>query len=308
LLTVKREEPRILIYQNDFSANTTELTFGVLPEGKSPFLDERVRQAYSMSWDRDAYLDTFNNVSNFSKEGLTVESRWNSVVSAKWDGIWLDPQGKDFGPNAKHFQHDIAEAKKLLAAAGYPSGFDTLSNYVGGPELFPDKRTFAVLDAMAAEVGIRSKPNLIDYAKEYIPTIRDAQGQFEGWGTHTIAGAIATNISPVAAVAATYWPKSGATYKGFSSSGRNDKSGDPQLNALIERARLEQDVEKRRGVMKDLQRYMAKAMWGLLFPGGATGFAMGWPALRNYRVFRGPSVFTHYQLWVDESLPPFKTA
>jgi ABC-type transport system substrate-binding protein len=306
LLTVKREEPRILIYQNDFSANTTELTFGVLPEGKSPFLDERVRQAYSMSWDRDAYLDTFNNVSNFRNDGLPVETRWNSVVAARWDGWWLDPQGRDFGPNAKFFKHDPAEAKKLLAAAGYSNGFDTLSNYVGGPELFPDKRQFAVLDAMAAEVGIRSKPNLIDYAKEYIPTIRDAQGQFEGWGTHTIAGAIATNISPVAAVAATYWPKSGATYKGFSASGKNDKSGDPQLNALIERARLEQDVEKRRGVMNDLQRYMAKAMWGLLFPGGATGFAMGWPALRNYRVFRGPSVFTHYQLWVDETLPPFK--
>ena len=308
ILTIKREEPRIDIYENDFTSNTTELTFGLLPEAKSPFLDERVRQAYSMSWDRDLYLDTFNNVSTFRAEGLPVESRWNSVVSSKWDGWWLDPRGKDFGPNARYFRHDINEARKLLAAAGYPDGFDTLSNYVGGPELFPDKRMFTVLDGMAAEAGIRSKPKLIDYAKEYIPQVRDAQGQFEGWGTHTIAGAIATNISPVAAVAATYWPKSGATYKGFSASGKNDKSGDPQLNTLIERARLEQDVEKRRGVMNDLQRHMGKAMWGLLFPGGATPFIMGWPALRNYRVYRGPAVFTHYGLWVDDTLPPFKAS
>jgi peptide/nickel transport system substrate-binding protein len=158
ILTIKREEPRLQIYENDFTPNTTELTFGLLPEGKSPFLDERVRQAYSMSWDRDAYLDTFNNINNFRSEGLPVESRWNSVVSAKWDGVWLDPQGKDFGPNAKYFKHDVAEAKKLLAAAGYPSGFDTNSNYVGGPELFPDKRMFAVLDEITPKPASAASP------------------------------------------------------------------------------------------------------------------------------------------------------
>ena len=116
--------------------------------------------------------------------------------------------------------------------------------------------------------------------------------------------AIATGISPVSALASTYWPKSGATFKGFSASGKNDKSGDPQVNALIERARVEQDVEKRRAVMFDLQRYLAKAMWGLIFPGGSTGFVMAWPALGNYRVYRGPAVFSNYGLWVDETKAP----
>ena len=308
LLSVKGEEPRISIYASDFATGApSELTFGVLPEGKSPFLDERVRQAVSMSWDRDLYLDTFNNVANFRSQGLPVETRWNSVVAAKWDGWWLDPQGKDFGPNAKYFKHDLPEAKKLLAAAGYANGFDTLSNYVGGPELFADKRTLAVLEGMAAEAGIRTKTNLIDYAKEYIP-LRDSSGQYEGWLYHTVSGAISTGISPVSAIAATYWPKSGATFKGFSASGKNDKSGDPQVNALIEKARVEQDVEKRRAVMFDLQRYLAKAMWGLIFPGVSTGFTMGWPALRNYAVYRGPAVFSNYGLCVDYTKPPFKSA
>ena len=60
--------------------------------------------------------------------------------------------------------------------------------------------------------------------------------------------------------------------------------------------------------MHDVQRHMAKSMWGLLFPGGATGFVMGWPALGNYRVFRGPSVFSHYRLWVDDTKAPFRNA
>jgi len=32
------------------------------------------------------------------------------------------PSGPDFGPNAKYFKYDPAEARKLLAAAGYPDG------------------------------------------------------------------------------------------------------------------------------------------------------------------------------------------
>jgi hypothetical protein len=65
----------------------------------------------SMSWDRDLWLETFFNISNFAAEGLPVEARWNSHVNANWDGWWLDPQGKDFGPNAKYFKHDIVEGK-----------------------------------------------------------------------------------------------------------------------------------------------------------------------------------------------------
>ena len=87
--------------------------------GKSPFLDERVRQAFSMSIDRDLYMDTFLNVAKFQSEGLPVETRWNTGLAATFDGWWLDPKGKNFGPNAKYYKHDIAEAKKLLAAAGY---------------------------------------------------------------------------------------------------------------------------------------------------------------------------------------------
>ena len=65
VLAIKREEPRLQIYPTDLAPNTESISFGWLPEGKSPFLDERVRQAFSMSWDRDVWIDAFFNVSNF---------------------------------------------------------------------------------------------------------------------------------------------------------------------------------------------------------------------------------------------------
>ena len=56
-----------------------------------------------------------------------------------------------------------------------------------------------------------------------------------------------------------YWSKGGAAFHGFSTSGKNDQSGDPQVDAMIEKARLERDTEKRKALVFDLQRYLAKA-------------------------------------------------
>jgi peptide/nickel transport system substrate-binding protein len=305
ILPVKREEPRIQIYATEMSAISTAFTFGLLPEGKSPFLDERVRRAVSMSWDRDLFIDAFRNVSNFQKEGLPVDTRWNSHVTCNWDGWWLDPQGKDFGPNGANFQHNIAEAKKLLAAAGFPDGIkDGKSNHITTNQLGDLPKYADVLDGMMGEIGIQSKINVVDYATEYVPNIRDGHGQYEGWAYHTNAGG--TGIGPVGILANEYWAKGGGAFKGFSTSGKNDQSGDSQLNSMIEKARTERDTEKRRTLTYDIQRYLGGKVWGLVLPGGSTGFTMAWPALGNFRVYQGGRL--SYRLWVDQTKAPIAKA
>jgi ABC-type transport system substrate-binding protein len=305
VLSIKREEPKLLIYPTEFTPEVESISFGWLPEGKSIFLDERVRQAVSMSWNRDVWIDAFFNVSSFRSEGLPVETRWNSALSSVWDGWWLDPQGKDFGPNAKNYFHNIAEAKKLLAAAGHPNGVETISTYIKGPER-DHQRLAETLDGMTADSGFKLTVNSADYAKEYIPIYRDGSGQYEGWVYHTVTGAIPTRINPVSALASEFWSKSGTPFKGFSVSGKNDKSGDPQLDGLIARARIERDVEKRRTLVYDIQRYLGGKIYGLIAPGGANGFTLAWPALKNFRVWQGHAALTYFSLWLDETLPPFK--
>jgi ABC-type transport system substrate-binding protein len=311
VLPVKREEPRLQIFPTDVdfpSGTTASMSFGWLPEGKSPFLDERMRQAWSMSLDRDLWLDTFFNVSNFAAEGLPVATRWNSHVNANWDGWWLDPKSKDFGPNAKYFQHDLAEAKKLMAAAGYPNGLDLVSHLDGpsGPQGATTKFAL-VAENMASEAGFRVKVDYVDYNSQYIPLYRDGQGQYEGISWHSTSGASALTLTPIRALAAEFWPQGGVAYHGFSTSGKNDKSGDPQLNALIEKARLEQDRAKAIGIVHDIQRYLAKANWGMRQAGGAARFTVAWPALGNYQVWRGGH-WPYYRYWLDDTKPPFKSA
>src|SRR4029079_12424742 len=44
---LKKAETRLNVYAIDLQTASTVMTFGQLPEGKNPFADERVRQAYS---------------------------------------------------------------------------------------------------------------------------------------------------------------------------------------------------------------------------------------------------------------------
>jgi peptide/nickel transport system substrate-binding protein len=256
-----------------------------------------------MSIDRDLYLDTVLNVAGFESEGLPANTKWSTALPSTEEAGWLDPKGKDFGPNAKYYQHDIAEAKKLLAAAGYPRGFETISSRPG--QELPSAQYGVITDGMIAEAGITTKPVLLDYLKEYIPNFRDGHGQFEGWGYMSTAGGV-TGGSPVGALAIRFWSKGGNAFAGFSTSGKNDQAGDPQVDSMIEKARVEQDADKRSALVNDLQRYLAKAQYQLSSPGGATGFVLGWPCLGNFRVWR--QARNNYRWWIDETKPPFKTA
>jgi peptide/nickel transport system substrate-binding protein len=307
VLPLKKDEPRIAVYQSDLGnagVVGSKLNFGWLPVGKSPFLDERVRQAFSMSWDRDLYMDTMLNVSKFRSEGVPVDARWNSALVATNEGWWLDPKGKDFGPNAKYFLHDLAEAKKLLAAAGFPSGFEALSNYVTTPELGSTPDHAAVIDSFMKELGINVKQNPINYTREYQPLFRDGRGQWEGW-TY-VASVAATGNSAIGALAIEYWSKGGPAFKGMSLKGNNDQSGDPQVDAMIEKGRIEQDTEKRRQIVFDLQRYLAKPQYSIPLPGYATGLTAAWPALANWRVWR--SSRPNYHIWIDDTKAPIAKA
>ena len=95
-------------------------------------------------------------------------------------GWWLDPKGKDFGANAKYFKHDIAEAKKLLAAAGFANGVDVESCHITTAENGADfPKQVEVLDGMALRGRLRVEDDTVAFATEYQRVPR-RQGQLRG--------------------------------------------------------------------------------------------------------------------------------
>jgi peptide/nickel transport system substrate-binding protein len=294
VLPLKREEPRMSVYLGDLgSAGVVGaiLAFGWQPiDGKpTPMTDERVRQAMSMAIDRDTYLDTFHNISNLAKEGVAIDARWDSHLISSQEGWWLDPKGKDFGPNAKYFKFDLPEAKKLLAAAGFPSGFEAPSNYVTSPELGAHPKSAEVEDGFLRDLGIKVRTNPINYTREYQPNYRDGRGQFMGWGR----------------LATEFWSDGGNAFKGFSTTGQNDQKGDPQLDAMFLKGRVEQDDNKRKAIVNDIQKYLAKSMYAIPQPGRAASLTAAWPALANWRVWQTGR--PNYKLWIDQTKAPFKS-
>jgi ABC-type transport system substrate-binding protein len=310
VLATKRDVPDLKLYKIDpaLTLNVGKTTFGWLPAGKSPFLDERVRQAYSMSIDRDLWIDTFFNVSKFESEGLPVETWWNTNFN-HIKGAWLDPKDKSFGPNAKYLQHNPGEAKKLLGAAGYASGLDIPYTVIAGTQLGSPAGGAGLLQVvevergMVGESGFRIANHLVDYASDYLPHYRDANGNYEGLA-YTVGAPAAQE--PVAVIAWNFHSKSGVNFFGFDANGKSDNSGDPQVDTMIEKARMELDTEKRRAMVFDLQRYLIGKMYAVHVIGGATGFGVAWPALSNYGVFKSVRKREPWRWWIDETQPPLK--
>ena len=303
VVSLKREVPDINVYQGDVLAANGHVAFGWQ---QTPWLDERVRQALSMSWDRDSYVDAVYNVSRFEAEGLPVQGRWNTAIYANFEGYWLDPKSKEFGPNAKYYEYNLSEAKKLLAAAGLAAGLDVVSTTPGGNAYGIDyNKNLEIIENFAREAGFRVRRNEIDYTSDFIPNYRNAKGKHEGWA-QKIGPGFAWDA--IGRYAYEYWSKGGDNFYGFSAAGKSDGAGDPQVDSLIEKAQAELDGEKRKQLSFDLQRYLAQKMYLITHPGGASQFNLAWPALGNFNVFRSQNnlVVPRYYWWVDDTKAPLK--
>jgi len=75
---------------------------------------------------------------------------------------------------------------------------------------------------------------------------------------------------------------------------------------MLTKARQETDINKRKELVNDVQRYLAKAAYAVSLPGTADTFDLAWPALQNHRAFNGDRRTHAVSWWLDETLEPFK--
>ena len=133
ILQAKKDIPDLMLRAIPDTTAVTEW-FGMSSEG--PWKDERVRQAVHYGWDYDAFIDVIGATAKLEAAGIPFERNWNTAIPGGgpgsymyFPGMHLDPRKKEFGENAKYFTlgdraKDIAEAKKLLGAAGFANGFE----------------------------------------------------------------------------------------------------------------------------------------------------------------------------------------
>jgi ABC-type transport system substrate-binding protein len=232
---------------------------------------------------------------------------WSSVVEpTEFSGWFLDPREKDFGPNSKYYQLNVAEAKKLVSAAGFPNGVDYVATRAGGNYGPEYDRQIEIMEAMAAEAGFKPTANVVNYQNELIPNYQTVQGEFEGTGWMLRPQ---SSSDPIDKLAEYVFSGSGPNFIGFDAQGKGDHSGDPYVDDQIRKSRVERDNEKRKGIMTDLQRYMAEQMYVIRPVVGATQFQLAWPAVRNFLYFRtGRRSEENQYFWIDPTQKPLSTS
>lgn len=312
IVQTKRDIPELNLYELDFAGTVRMIFFGWKPSPpeSTPFRDERVRQAYSMGLDRDLFIDVINNVSGFRGEGIPIDVRWSTSVAPEFDGWWLDPRSKDFGPNGKFFMHDLAEAKKLLSAAGFANGLEVESAWPTtgyGNDL---AKHVEIGEGMTREAGFRFKTVNPEFNTEWATKYRDAIGNFPGiaYRNAGVAGE-----DPVELLWKEFNSVQGnLIFTGFDPDGKGTFKGDPTLEDMIRKGRSEVDTEKRKAVVYETQRYLGKKLYTMRLGGQSSRFSLAWPALMNARVWRGGQmtfgslVADYMHSWINPNEAPLK--
>src|SRR5207248_8345934 len=180
VLQTKRDLPALQMQgATDFKRVPYWLRFGYLPD--SPFRDDRVRKAVSMTIDRQLYIDTLGNVEEYRKAGLEPPSAWSSCFGAG-EVWWLNPKDtKVFGPDAKWFQHDPNEARKLMTAAGFKTTLESKFTLSGSPGDNSNSRPVDILTGMFNDGGIFNfKINYVDLNAVFRPQYHYNYDRHEG--------------------------------------------------------------------------------------------------------------------------------
>ena len=237
---------------------------------QKPFADVRVRQAMSMAIDRQRIIDDI-------LEGVGVVNPPVPAALKEWT-VPID----QLGEGAKYYKYDPAEAKRLLAAAGYANGFP-------GSVCFTTYGSTVLVDSMQLvlknlkDVGIDAKLDQKEYGA-YISTC------FYGNFPSMTYGPQTPFLEPDNFLFGQYYP--GETKN-------QSHSNDPVVADLLVRQRRTFDMAKRKEIIGDIQKHLAKQQYYVQAP-SAVYIAVWENAVKNY----GPNLGYDYggrlmAAWLD---------
>jgi peptide/nickel transport system substrate-binding protein len=195
---------------------------GTNVKGKNPFADKRVRQALSMAIDREAIR---RNI----MRGLSLPASLIVAPGVNGHTKELDAVGRV----------DMDAAKKLLADAGYPEGFEMRLNCPNNRYVNDEEICQAVV-AMWARLGVKATLASENFAT-YVQKLQNFQfsAYLLGWGVPTYD--------------AQYSLQSLVRTRTTGSDGNFNYSriSDPTLDRLIDGMKTETDVAKRNGMIRE---------------------------------------------------------
>jgi peptide/nickel transport system substrate-binding protein len=224
--------------------------------GQEPFKDVRVRRAMMRANNWKEILE-----SNALAEGHGAPNPAVPAALREW-AIPVDqlpPEGR------KLYEHDPADAKRLLAAAGYPNGFKVPLETSGGFGLdFMD--AVQIVQRNWKAIGIESDLKLKEVGAFVSSSI---YGRFDKL-MMMIRGGL---VYPDPYLVHQYMPGQPLNAAGVD---------DPKLSEMIRLQRRTFDVSKRREILYDIQRYLSETVYYLLVGPSALVVSAWEPYVKNF--------------------------
>jgi peptide/nickel transport system substrate-binding protein len=254
--TLKQRRPNLKT--REYPSNV--MTHLYFRNDKAPFNDVRVRRAMSMAIDRKGIIDAV-------AEGVGV---LNPAVPAALKE-WSVPADQ-LGEGAQYFKYDPAAARKLLAEAGHPKGFPVTIDFTTyGSQVLMDTSQLVLKNLK--DVGIEAKLNTKEYGAYISSTF---YGKYESMAL----GPQTPFLEPDNFLFGQYYPGELKNHGHIN---------DPVLADMLIRQRRTMDVAKRREIIFEAQRHIAKQQWYVQLWSGV--YVAVWDgALMNY----GPNLGYDY--------------
>lgn len=202
------------------------LGFNLLRDG--PWRDVRVRQAIQLWIDRQGAIEAVTGGFGVIGGIFNADSPFTAPDLLKWPG-W-DPTTKE---------KDRAEAKRLLAAAGFPDGGFSMSLPCNSRGTWIDRCQF--LKAQLREMGIELDLTIMDQGA-HTSAYRTLD-----WDAYQIGGGFSVEIPEATEVVLGVYDKNAG---GFT------KHADAKLNGLFETLSGVTSVEERTRVWREIERYV----------------------------------------------------
>jgi peptide/nickel transport system substrate-binding protein len=195
-------------------------------KGKNPFKDKRVREAMQLAIDVSAIK--------------TQVMRGLSIPTAVMYAPQVNGYPKELDVPKKP---DREKAKRLLADAGYPQGFEVTLDCPNN-RYIADEKICVAAAAMLAQIGVKAKVNAMPRT-QWLPKVnnRDTSFYMLGWGVPTFDSQYA-----VQSLMRTVVPK---TADGDYNCG---SYSNPKVDALIDRLKTEVDPKKRAEIAREVSK------------------------------------------------------
>ncbi len=254
--TLKQKRPRL---------QTTEYPNAVMSHismrtDKAPFSDVRVRRAMSLAIHRQGIIDAvYEGVGAFNPPVPAALKEWSVPMN-------------QLGEGARWYKYDLTQARKLMTEAGYPNGFQATMDFTTYGSTVLIDMSQLVLKHLK-DIGIDAKLNQKEYGA-YIST--SFYGKFDSM---------------------TFGPQTGFQepdnflYGQYYPGELKNQShiNNPVVADMLVRQRRTVDVAKRREVIYEIQRHLAKQQYYVQMP-SPMQIAVWEGALKNY----GPNVSYDY--------------